>query len=116
VLVLKFFLNVSRDEQKQRFLERLSRPEKHWKFSAQDVAERRFWNHYQRAYEDCIRHTSTPWAPWFIIPADRKWFTRLAISELIVHALKTLNPAFPKVSKEHQRELRKMRALLQRER
>ncbi len=114
-LVLKFFLNLSRAEQKKRFLARIDEPDKNWKFSAADVQERRFWIDYQAAYEDCINHTSTEWAPWFIIPADHKWFTRLAVSEVIVRTLKGLKLEYPKLSKERQKELGKMRALLEKE-
>ena len=115
VIVLKFFLNVSRDEQKKRFLERIDRPEKNWKFSTADVKERGFWEDYQQAYEDCLNHTSTEWAPWFIVPADAKWFTRLTVSEIIVRALKRLNLRYPEVSEERRRELQEIRKLLEAE-
>jgi PPK2 family polyphosphate:nucleotide phosphotransferase len=96
-LILKFFLHVSRGEQKKRFLERLDNPEKHWKFSSADVHERRFWKDYMRAYEDIIRHTSADHAPWYVIPADNKWFTRLAVAAAIVAGIERLDLAFPKV-------------------
>ncbi|MEZ5578950.1 MAG: polyphosphate kinase 2 family protein [Candidatus Competibacteraceae bacterium] len=97
VVILKFFLNVSKEEQKKRFLERIDRPEKNWKFSTADAKERAFWDDYQNAYEDCLNRTSTEWAPWFVVPADNKWFTRLTVSEIVVRTLKRLNAcAIPK--------------------
>jgi PPK2 family polyphosphate:nucleotide phosphotransferase len=96
-VVLKFFLNVSRKEQKKRFLERLDNPEKHWKFAAGDVAERAHWNAYMAAYEEAIRATASPEAPWFVIPADNKWFTRLAVAAAIVEALEKLDLRYPDV-------------------
>ena len=115
VIVLKFFLNLSRDEQKKRFLERIDRPEKNWKFSTADVKERGFWDDYQKVYQDCFNHTSSEWAPWFIIPADNKWFTRLAVSEIIVHTLKKLNLRYPEVSEQRRQELQEIRKLLEEE-
>jgi len=115
VIVLKFFLNVSKEEQKKRFLERIDRPEKNWKFCTADVKERGFWDDYQQAYEDCLNHTSTDWAPWFVIPADAKWFTRLAVSEIIVRALKRLNLRYPEVSEIRRQELQEIRKLLEAE-
>jgi len=105
IVVLKFFLNVSKEEQRQRFLARIDEPEKNWKFATADVKERGFWDEYQRAYQDCLNHTSTEWAPWHVVPADRKWFTRLAVSEIIVRTLKRLNLRYPEVSKQRRREL-----------
>ena len=98
-VILKFFLNVSRDEQRRRFLDRLKEPEKNWKFSAGDVAERALWDRYMRAYEDALNATSRPWAPWYAIPADNKAFMRLVVSELIVESMKGLNLHYPKVAK-----------------
>ena len=115
IVVLKFFLNVSKEEQKQRFLDRIDQPEKNWKFSTADVKERGFWDDYQKAYEDCLNHTSTEWAPWFVIPADNKWFTRLSVSEIIVRALKRLNLRYPEVSEERRQELQEIRKLLESE-
>jgi PPK2 family polyphosphate:nucleotide phosphotransferase len=115
IIILKFFLNVSKAEQKKRFLERIERAEKNWKFSAADIAERRCWAAYQAAYEDCFNHTSTRWAPWFVIPADHKWFTRLAVSALVVHALKSLKLDYPRPSKEHLRALQEARLRLEKE-
>jgi PPK2 family polyphosphate:nucleotide phosphotransferase len=94
-VILKFFLNVSKAEQRQRFLDRLDQPNKNWKFSAQDLAERGLWDKYQAAYQDLLRHTSTKHAPWFVVPADHKWFARLVISSAIVDAMEKLDLAFP---------------------
>ncbi|MDG4562141.1 MAG: polyphosphate kinase 2 family protein [Candidatus Competibacter sp.] len=113
VVILKFFLNVSKEEQKKRFLERIDRPEKNWKFSTADAKERAFWDDYQNAYEDCLNRTSTEWAPWFVVPADNKWFTRLTVSEIIVRTLKRLNLRYPEVSEERRQELLEIRKLLE---
>ncbi|HEY1251492.1 MAG TPA: polyphosphate kinase 2 family protein [Thermoanaerobaculia bacterium] len=110
--ILKFFLNVSRKEQKKRFLERLDEPEKNWKFSIADVHERESWSAYQKAYQDAIAATSTPWAPWFVVPADHKWFTRLVVAAAIVAELETLNLRYPALSKTKRRELQEARRLL----
>ena len=115
IVVLKFFLNLSKDEQKKRFLERIDRPEKNWKFSTADIKERGFWDDYQKAYQDCFNHTSSEWAPWFIIPADNKWFTRLAVSEIVVHTLKRLNLRYPEVSEQRRQELQEIRKLIESE-
>lgn len=112
VLILKFFLHVSKDEQKRRFLSRLDEPEKNWKFSLADAREREHWKEYMKAYEKMIRRTSAPHAPWFVIPANHKWFTRLAVAAAIVDGLNSLNLAFPKVDKAKQRELEKARLAL----
>jgi PPK2 family polyphosphate:nucleotide phosphotransferase len=105
VAVLKFFLHVSKEEQKKRFLERLEMPEKNWKFSAGDVRERARWRDYMAAYEDMIRHTASPDAPWFVVPADHKWFTRLVVSAAIVDAMKRLDLAFPIVDRAQKKAL-----------
>ncbi len=115
IVVLKFFLNISKAEQKKRFLERIDRAEKNWKFSESDVGERAFWNDYMRAYEDCFNHTSTEWAPWHIIPADAKWVTRIAVAAIISHTLEKLDLQYPKVTKEHRASLLKAKALLEAE-
>lgn len=115
VVVLKFFLNVSKEAQKERFLERIDLPEKNWKFSAGDAKERGHWDEYMKAYEDVFTHTSTDWAPWHIIPADRKWFTRLIVAYLIDQKLKSLNLAYPTVTEAHQQELLKAKAILEQE-
>jgi PPK2 family polyphosphate:nucleotide phosphotransferase len=109
-VILKFFLHVSKKEQKERFLARLDRPEKNWKFSKADVQERRHWDAYQRAYQDMIRSTAAPHAPWFVVPADRKWFTRLVVAAAIYDALDSLKLAYPKVSREKKAELEACRA------
>jgi PPK2 family polyphosphate:nucleotide phosphotransferase len=115
-LILKFFLHVSKEEQRRRFLERLDEPSKNWKFDAGDLRERDLWADYMQAYEQALSQTSTKHAPWFIIPADHKWFTRLAISDLIVKALERLDLAFPKASKEHLAALADARKRLRTER
>jgi PPK2 family polyphosphate:nucleotide phosphotransferase len=111
--VLKFFLNVSKDEQKRRFMERIDVPDKNWKFSAGDAKERAFWFDYMNAYEDAISETSTEHSPWFIIPADKKWFSRLAISEIIVKKMESMNMHYPVVSKERQAELLVVKKMLE---
>jgi PPK2 family polyphosphate:nucleotide phosphotransferase len=103
--ILKFFLNVSKKEQKRRFLERLDTPAKNWKFSMADVRERAYWKDYMRAYEDAIRATSTRWAPWYVVPADHKWFTRLVVAAAVVDEMQRLDLRFPKVDKARLREL-----------
>lgn len=115
IVVLKFFLNVSKAEQKQRFLERIDRPEKNWKFSAGDVTERQLWESYMKAYEEMFTHTSTEWAPWHIIPADSKWFTRLAVSQIITQKLSSLDLAYPEVTEAHRQELLAARRTLEAE-
>lgn len=105
IIVLKFFLNVSKDEQKKRFLERIDQPEKNWKFSTNDLKERGFWDDYMTAYEDMFNHTSTDWAPWYIIPADHKWFTHLSVGTVICEQLESLNLAYPTVSEDFKKQL-----------
>lgn len=105
IKVLKFFLNVSKDEQKRRFLERIENPAKNWKFSSSDLKERGFWDQYQKAYEEAIANTSTKYAPWHIIPADKKWFARLIISEIITEKLKELKVHYPVISEAHKQNL-----------
>jgi PPK2 family polyphosphate:nucleotide phosphotransferase len=106
VVIRKFFLHVSKEEQKRRFLARLDEAEKNWKFSANDVVERRFWDDYQRAYEEAIRATSTKRAPWYVIPADHKWFTRLAVAAAIVDTLADLDLHYPIVDDKKRKALR----------
>jgi PPK2 family polyphosphate:nucleotide phosphotransferase len=113
--ILKFFLNVSRKEQKRRFLERLDQPEKHWKFSPADVRERGHWKAYMSAYEEAIRATAAPHAPWYVVPADQKWFTRVVVAAAIVEALEKLDLSFPKVSDAKREELSLARAQLAKE-
>jgi PPK2 family polyphosphate:nucleotide phosphotransferase len=115
VLVRKFFLHVSKDEQRKRFLERLDKPEKSWKFSPADVGERSHFAAYMSAYEDMIRHTSTEWAPWHVIPADRKWFTRLVVSAAIIDAIQSLDPRFPEVDPSVRAEFAKVKEQLEAE-
>jgi PPK2 family polyphosphate:nucleotide phosphotransferase len=105
MLILKFFLHLSKDEQRQRLLERIDLPEKNWKMSAADVHERTFWENYRDAYEELLTHTSTESAPWYIIPADRKWFTRAAIANVIVARLKALGLTYPNVTDEQRSQL-----------
>ena len=112
VLIVKFFLHVSKGEQKRRFLERLEMPEKNWKFSMADVKERGCWKDYQIAYEEMIQNTATKHAPWYVIPADNKWFTRLAVASATIEALHSLDLQFPDVDKEKRAELGKVREAL----
>jgi len=112
VVILKFFLHVSKGEQKRRFLQRLEMPEKNWKFSMADVEERGYWKDYQNAYEEMIRATATKHAPWYVIPADNKWFTRLAVAAAAIHALHALDLQFPEVDKAKQKELAQVRTAL----
>jgi PPK2 family polyphosphate:nucleotide phosphotransferase len=114
-LILKFFLNVSRAEQKKRFLERLDRPEKNWKFSASDAKERGFWNDYMKAYEKAIRATAADHAPWYVVPADAKWFTRLVVAAAIVDAIDGLDLRYPKVDAAQRKGLVEARRLLEAE-
>ena len=111
-VIRKFFLHVSRKEQKKRFLERLDERDKNWKFSLGDVDERERWDEYMEAYEDMIRHTATPGAPWFVVPADGKWFTRIVVSAAIVDALAELDLAYPEVDRAKREELRQARQRL----
>jgi PPK2 family polyphosphate:nucleotide phosphotransferase len=97
-VVLKFFLNVSKGEQKRRFLERLERPDKHWKFSPSDLAERGFWDDYMKAYEDALAATSTEWAPWYVIPADHKWVTRSVVADILTSAIQGLDLHYPEMT------------------
>lgn len=112
VIIRKFFLNVSREEQKKRFMERLDHPEKNWKFSAADVKERGYWDDYMDAYQDMIRNTSTPDSPWYVVPADNKWYTRIVIAAAIIEALGSLNLHYPKVNAAMREELRAAREKL----
>jgi len=112
VVILKFYLNLSHKEQKKRFLERLDKPEKNWKFSAADVRERRYWDDYMRAYEEAIRATATKDAPWYVVPADNKWFSRLVVAAAIVEAVEKLNLEYPKVSSDQKKDLAAARAEL----
>ncbi|HEX7996925.1 MAG TPA: polyphosphate kinase 2 family protein [Pyrinomonadaceae bacterium] len=115
IVVIKFFLNVSKEEQKRRFLKRIMTPEKNWKFSLGDAKERGFWEQYMEAYEDMFNHTSTEHAPWHIIPADHKWFTRAAVADVIISKLKSLKLSYPTISDEHRQNLLKAKEVLENE-
>jgi PPK2 family polyphosphate:nucleotide phosphotransferase len=113
IAIRKFFLHVSREEQKRRLLERLDKPAKNWKFSADDVQTRNDWKTYMGAYQDAIAHTSTPHAPWYVVPADHKWFTRLVVAAAVVEALEGMNLAFPTLSRAKREQLASARAALE---
>jgi Polyphosphate kinase 2 (PPK2) len=115
-VVLKFFLNISKKKQRERFLDRLEQPSKNWKFSMSDVTERAFWSRYMAAYQDVIRHTSTGDAPWHLVPADHKWFARVVIGSVIVSALEDLNLRYPRVDSASKAEFAKARKALEDER
>ena len=115
VIIRKFFLNLSREEQKKRFLSRLEEPRKNWKFSAADIAERERWDDYMTAYEDMIQHTATPHSPWYVVPADKKWYTRLVVAAAIVHALEDLNLRYPTITAEQRKQLKAARVALEHE-
>lgn len=115
VTILKIFLHLSKKEQKKRFLERIENPEKHWKFSPADVEEREYWDQYQLAYEQMLTHTSTDKAPWYVVPADRKWFTHAAVAELLIKKISSLDIDFPKIKGKKLADLEKARKLLARE-
>ena len=111
-VILKFFLNISKEEQRERFLDRLDEPAKNWKFSMADVAERALWNRYQAVYQDIVRHTSSAIAPWYVVPADHKWFARVVIGSAIVSTLEGLNLRFPRADKASLQEFKKVRKAL----
>jgi PPK2 family polyphosphate:nucleotide phosphotransferase len=110
--VIKFFLHLSKDEQRKRFLERIDEPDKNWKFSLADIHERKYWKHYMKAYEDCLNATSTRYAPWFVIPADDKENARLIVSRIVLDGLNELKMAYPKTTAKHRLELKSIRKLL----
>ena len=112
IVILKFFLHISRGEQRRRFLRRLDLPEKNWKFSAADATEGNYWRNYMRAYEHVIRHTSFPYAPWYVVPANNKWFARLVVASAVIDAMESMKLAFPKVDRAKRRELAAARATL----
>jgi len=114
-VVLKFFLHLSKKEQKNRFFERLEDPDKNWKFSMSDALERRHWDKYMRAYEEMIRNTSTEHAPWYVVPADHKWFSRLVVAEATIDAMENLDLSFPKMDAEKKKELKNARSALEHE-
>lgn len=109
--ILKFYLNISEDEQKKRLLDRLDQPDKHWKFNSEDLNERKYWNDYQKAYEDALAETSTEWAPWYIVPANHKWLRNLVIASILVKTLQGLNPRIDETLSE--KDIEKYRAVLQ---
>jgi polyphosphate kinase 2 (PPK2 family) len=111
-LILKFFLHMSKEEQRRRFLKRLDHPSKYWKFSAGDLDERLLWDDYMKAYEEALSKTSAPYAPWFIVPADHKWFTRVTIAELVIDAIEAVRLEFPKPAKAQLEELARARKRL----
>jgi polyphosphate kinase 2 (PPK2 family) len=110
--VRKFFLNLSKKEQKRRFLQRLENPTKYWKFSAADASEREHWDEYMAAYQDTIRHTASDEAPWYVVPADNKWFARLVVSSVVIETLSSLELHFPQVDKARLAELNRARTVL----
>ena len=112
IKVVKFFLHVSKDEQKERLLDRINLDEKHWKFAASDILERENWDDYHKAYEDMLEHTSTDYAPWYVVPADNKWFTRLLVSEIMLDLFEQLDPHVPELSKEEESQLDKWKKVL----
>jgi PPK2 family polyphosphate:nucleotide phosphotransferase len=112
VLIRKFFLHVSKDEQKRRFMERLDKPDKNWKFSSTDAKERGYWDEYMEAYEDMIRHTATPEAPWYVVPADNKWYTRVVVAAAVIDALNGLDLAYPTLDAAKMKDLDAARAVL----
>jgi polyphosphate kinase 2 (PPK2 family) len=114
-VILKFFLNVSKEEQKERFMERLEHPEKNWKFSAADLAEREYWDDYMDAYEDAINATSTDWAPWYIVPADNKWVMRAIVADIITSTLRDLDLKFPEITEDQLKTLAEARKKLESE-
>ncbi|HTD98072.1 MAG TPA: polyphosphate kinase 2 family protein [Mucilaginibacter sp.] len=114
-VMIKFFLHVSKEEQKQRFLERIDSPSKNWKFSSVDVEERKYWDEYMSAYEKAIRETATPENPWYVIPADKKWFTRIAISRIILDTISDLHIKYPVLQKAEKDQLQEIKKLLEKE-
>lgn len=115
IRTVKIFLNVSRKEQARRFLSRIEEPEKNWKFSGSDFEERKFWDDYQEAFETAINRTATEEAPWYVVPADHKWYMRLVVSEIILHTLEDMNPKYPKVTKERLQQFEGFREVLEKE-
>ena len=112
IKVVKFFLHVSKDEQKERLLDRINLEEKHWKSAASDILERENWDDYHRAYEDMLEHTSTDYAPWYVVPADNKWYTRLVVSEVMLDLFEQLDPHTPKLSEKEESQLEKWKKVL----
>jgi PPK2 family polyphosphate:nucleotide phosphotransferase len=115
IVILKFFLNLSKEEQRRRFLERIDTPDKNWKFSLADAKERGYWDDYMNAFENTLNHTSTKSAPWYIIPADNKWFTHTVVADVIIEKLKSLKLNYPVIGKEHRRQLLRAKRVLENE-
>jgi PPK2 family polyphosphate:nucleotide phosphotransferase len=113
--IIKLFLNLSKEEQRIRFLKRVDLPDKNWKFSSADVRERKYWDDYQAAFSDMLSHTSTEWAPWYVVPADHKWFARICVSGVLAHALIDLDPKYPKVDAARKKDLAQVKAMLEAE-
>lgn len=111
-MILKFYLNISKEEQKRRFLERIENPDKNWKFASADLVERNYWKNYMKAYEDVFNNTSTKWAPWYVIPADYKPYARLTVADIINSKLKELNPEYPTLNKQQMKQLKSAKELL----
>ncbi len=114
-LILKFFLHISKNEQKKRFIERLSDPSKHWKFSDADLKERDYWDDYMKAYEDMLNKTSTKWAPWYVIPADYKWLSRSLVADIITASIKSLGLKYPVLNEQKQRAIEDAKKELEKE-
>ncbi len=115
-IVLKFFLNISKDEQKKRFLDRLERPEKHWKFSTADLAERAYWDQYMDAYQEALSATNTDWAPWYVVPADHKWVSRAVVADVLCSTIRGLDLRYPELTEEQERTLAEAKRSLEDER
>ncbi|HEY2437579.1 MAG TPA: hypothetical protein VGH93_10375, partial [Solirubrobacteraceae bacterium] len=115
IRVVKVLLNLSKEEQAKRFLTRIERPEKNWKFSASDIREREHWHDYQRAFDEMLTHTSTDWAPWYVVSADHKWFTRLATAAILVHTLAEIDPQYPRPAPDVLEEMHRARDALRAE-
>ena len=115
IIVLKFFLHVSKEEQKKRFLSRINDPSKNWKFTINDLNERKYWDDYKIAYGDILKQTSTTWAPWYVIPADKKWFMRALVAHILVSELESLNLHYPIVGEEQKKGILKAKEILEKE-
>jgi PPK2 family polyphosphate:nucleotide phosphotransferase len=115
IVMVKFFLNLSKKEQKQRFLDRIDQPDKNWKFSSFDCKERALWDEFEKAYEEMLTHTSTKWAPWYVIPADHKWFTRLAVASVIIQKMREIDPQYPTLNEGQEADLLKAKEMLESE-
>ncbi|MFE5809961.1 polyphosphate kinase 2 family protein, partial [Streptomyces sp. NPDC056491] len=113
--VVKIFLNLSKEEQRTRFLKRIDRPEKNWKFSAADARERRRWDDYQEAFSEMLSATSTKWAPWYVVPADRKWFARICAAAVLAHTLMDIDPRYPELAEEARKDLLVTKRALEKE-